>query len=422
MQETAKLVLGIDLCDDITQITVMRPHAAEPDTVSFDVHTGREYLPTVLHLGTDGEWSIGADNRDGSTQITSFFRAAVKGETVHAAGLAFSGRELLVCYLALLFNKIRERFEPQEIGFVAVTCEEAGTREFVKKMLSDILDQAEFISGRYLVLSHLEAFLHFVIRQEEGLWKNGSAVFDYTADGLLFYFMECRIAGGRRLLLADYKDYSEIIPPGFVEEGETERRALTFERLAGMALQQRVASLFVTGRGFEGEWVSDVLRLLSGGRRVFRGQNLYTQGACYAGAEVFRQEQNVDFALLTPGQITVDVSMVAETASGEENVLLARIGESYRKINAEVEVLLDATDKLSFRILQAGAAEPVQIRIAPKIADLRGGRTNRYLVRLFFAKKDIMVIQLKETGFGEFYPSEYRIYEELIDFSQWEFK
>lgn len=422
MQETAKLVLGIDLCDDITQVTVMRPHAAEPDAVSFDARTRREYLPTILNLGPDGEWSIGEDNRSGAVPVTSFFRAAVKGESVNVEGLSFSGRELLVCYLVLLFNKIRERFEPQEIGFVAVTCEEAGTKESVKEMLSNILEHAEDFSGRYLVLSHLEAFLHFVIRQEDSLWKNGSAVFDYTADGLLFYFMECRMAGGRRLLLADYKDYSEIIPPGFVEEGETERRALTFERLAGMALQQRVASLFVTGRGFEGEWVSDVLRLLSGGRRVFRGQNLYTQGACYAGAAVFRQEQNVDFALLTPGQITVDVSMVAETAAQEESVLLARIGESYRRVNAKIEVLLDATDKLNFRILQAGATEPVQVRIAPKITDLRGDRTNRYQVRLFFVKRDVMVIQLKETGFGEFYPSEHRIYEEVIDFSQWDFK
>lgn len=422
MQETAKLVLGIDLCDDITQVTVMRPHAAEPDAVSFDARTRREYLPTVLNLGPDGEWSIGEETRSGVTQVTSFFGAAAKGETIQVAGMTFTGRELLVCYLVLLFNKIRERFESQEIGFVAITCEEAGTGEFVKDMLSDILEHAEDFSGRYLVLSHLEAFLHFVIRQEDSLWKNGSAVFDYTADGLLFYYMECRMTGGRRLLLADYKDYSEIIPPGFVEEGETERRALTFERLAGMALQQRAASLFVTGRGFEGEWVSDVLRLLSGGRRVFRGQNLYTQGACYAGAAVFRQEQNVDFSLLTPGQITVDVSLLAETAAQEECVLLAKIGENYRKVNARVEVLLDATDKLNFRILQAGAAEPVQIRIAPKLADLRGDRTNRYQVRLFFVKRDVMVIQLKETGFGEFYPSEHRIYEELIDFSQWDFK
>ena len=102
MQETAKLVLGIDLCDDITQVTVMRPHAAEPDTVSFDARTRREYLPTVLNLGTDGEWSIGEATRSGTTQVTSFFRAAVKGETLDVAGMSFSGRELLVCYESVM--------------------------------------------------------------------------------------------------------------------------------------------------------------------------------------------------------------------------------------------------------------------------------------------------------------------------------
>ena len=420
MQETAKLVLGIDLCDDITQVTVMRPHAAEPDAVSFDARTRREYLPTVLEKTEDGRWSIREDDNSGTVSFRSFFRAAVKGETVETAGEAYSGRELLECYISLLLKKTRERFEGQEIGFVAVTCEETETVGKARGLLRDIVERKEGLVHRCLVLSHLEAFLHFVIRQEERLWKDGSAVFDYTAEGLLFYNMECRMAGGKRLLLADYKDYSEIVPPGVTAGDETERKALTFERLAETALQQRVASLFITGRGFEGEWVSDVLRLLSGRRRVFRGQNLYTQGACYAGAEVFRGEQNVDFALLTPEQITVDVSLVAESAEQEDEILLLQAGENFRKAYAQVEVLFDATDKLSFRILQAGAAAPVLVRVAPKVEELRGDRTNRYQVRVFFARRDLMVIQLKETGFGEFYPSGYRIYEELVDFSGWD--
>ena len=420
MQETAKLVLGIDLCNDITQVTVMRPHAAEPDAVSFDARTRKEYLPTVLSIDDAGRWSIGEEQQAGGTQFSSFLRAAVRGETVEAAGSTYSGRELLGQYCSLLLQKVRRNFELSEIGFVAITCEEAGNGNRSKELLGDIFENTCGFSGRFLVLNHMEAFLHFVIRQEDGIWKNGSAVFDYTTEGLLYYCMECRMAGGRRLLLADYKDYSEIIPPGFVAEGETERGALAFERLAGMALQQRTASLFVTGRGFEGEWVSDVLRLLSSGRRVFRGQNLYTQGACYAGAEVFRREQNVDFALLTPDQITVDVSLVAETGAGEDSVVLAEVGEAFEKVDARVDVLLDGTDKLSFRVLQAGGTSPVHVRVAPKIADLRGDRTNRYQVRLGFAKRDVMVIQLKELGFGEFYGSENRIYEEIVDFSQWE--
>ena len=228
------------------------------------------------------------------------------------------------------------------------------------------------------------------------------------------------MVGGRRLLVADYRDYSEIIPPDFITRGDAGQGALTFERLAGEALQQKASSLFVTGRGFEGEWVSDVLRLLSGGRRVFRGQNLYTQGACYAGAELFRKENNVDFSVLTPEQITVDVSLIAENPDREEGVLLAKAGELYREVYARAEVILDATDKLTFGILPAGSTVQRAVRVAPGLTELRGDRTSRYEVRVFFAKRDLLVIQLKETGFGAFYPSTYRIYEELVDFSHWE--
>lgn len=420
MQETGKLVLGIDLCDDITQVTVMRPHAAEPDAVSFDARTRKEFLPTTLYLDEDGEVYLEDTSVSGRRALPAFFHAAVTGGQVTAGEQSFDAGDLLERYIGLLLRGLRERFDDREIGFVAVTCEESDARDSVRDMLYEIFEKKEGFTKRCLVLSHLEAFLHFVIRQEEGLWKNGSAVFDYTAEGLLFYHMECRMAGGKRLLLSDYKDYSEIIPPGAIADGEKERGALAFERLAGMALRQKVASLFVTGRGFEGEWVSDVLRLLSSGRRVFRGQNLYTQGACYAGAEAFRGEGNVDFSLLTPGQITVDVTLVAENTEQEDGVLLAKAGESYRSVNAVAEVILDTTDKLTFKILPAGAVAPTQIRVAPKSPELRGDRTSRYQVRVFFAKRDVMVIQLKETGFGEFYPPTHRIYEEIVDFSQWE--
>ncbi len=419
MQENEKLVLGIDLCDDITQVTVMRPHAAEPDAVCFDARTRKEFLPTLLGLDREGQWSIGEIQSDGVT-LVPFFHAAVRGETVECRGNVYTGRELLERYLHLLTEKIRERFEPQEVGFVAVTCEDANTNADVKELLYEILEQREGFAGRCLVLSHLESFLHFVIRQEEGLWKNGSAVFDYTTEGLLYYHMDCRMAGGRRLVLADYRDYSEIVPADFIKKEDDGQGALVFERLAGEVLQQKVASLFVTGRGFEGDWVSDVLRLLSSGRRVFRGQNLYTQGACYAGAERFREERNAEFSVLTPDQITVDVALVAENAAQEEEVKLAEMGAAYREVDAKVEVLLDTTDKLTFRILSAGEGTPRLIRMAPNLPGLRGDRTSRYEIRVFFVKRDMMVIQLKDTGFGAFYPSSHRIYEELVDFSHWD--
>ncbi len=420
MQENGKLILGIDLCDDITQITVMRPHGAEPDAVSFDVNTRKEYLPTLLCMDESGKWSISEGKESGLKVLPSFFHGATNGEEIVFEENRYSARMLLETYISLLMKKIKIRFEGQEIGFVAVTCEEANTKESVREMLYEIFGKKEGFESRCTVLSHLEAFLQFVVRQEEGLWQNGSAAFDYATDGLLFYRMECRMAGGRRLLVTDYKDYSEIIPPGFITGEDTGQGALTFERLAAEELRQKVASLFVTGRGFEGNWVSDVLRLLSGGRRVFRGQNLYTQGACYAGTEIFRGEANADFSVLTPDQITADVYLVAENTEQEEDILLATAGEVYNEVNAQLDLIFDGTDKLTLKVLSAGETTPKILRFAPGLSELRGDRTNRYCLRVFFVKRDLMVLQLKDIGFGVFQPASFRIYEELVDFSRWE--
>lgn len=420
MQESGKLVLGIDLCDDITQVTVMRPYGAEPDAVSFDVNTRKEYLPTLLCVGESGEWSISEGKEPGMKVLPPFFHAATKEEEVAFGEERYPAKRLLETYVSLLLAKLRERFEGKEIGFVAVTCEEANTRASVRELLYEIFGYREGFGTQCTVLSHLEAFLQFVVRQEIGLWQNGSAAFDYATDGLLFYRMECRMAGGRRLLVTEYKDYSEEIPPGFIIDEDTGQGALTFERLAAEELRQKVASLFVTGRGFEGSWVSDVLRLLSGGRRVFRGQNLYTQGACYAGTELFRGESNADFSVLTPEQITADIYLVAESAEQEEDVLLAAAGSFYREVNVRLDLIFDGTDKLTLKILPAGETTPKLLRFSPELSELRGDRTGRYCLRVFFVKRDVMVIQLKDTGFGAFYPTSHRIYEEVVDFSRWE--
>lgn len=420
MQENGKLVLGIDLCDDITQVTVMRPHGAEPDAVCFDVNTRKEYLPTLLCITENGVWSIAEGKEPGMNVLPPFFRAATKEEEVVFGEKHYPARMLLDTYISLLMDKIEDRFEGQEIGFVAITCEEANTKASVREMLYEIFSSKAGFGMQCVVLSHLEAFLQFVIRQEIGLWQNGSAAFDYATDGLLFYRMECRMAGGRRLLVTDYKDYSEVIPHGFITEEDAGQGALTFERLAAEELRQKVGSLFVTGRGFEGNWVSDVLRLLSGGRRVFRGQNLYTQGACYAGTELFRGESNADFSMLTPEQITADIFLMAENAEQEEDILLAASGDFYKDVHTQLDLLFDGTDKLTLKVLPAGETTPRLIRFAPGLTGLRADRTNRYCLRLFFAKRDLMVLQLKDLGFGVFQPTSHRIYEETVDFSHWE--
>ncbi|MBQ8314341.1 MAG: hypothetical protein IJX95_01190, partial [Lachnospiraceae bacterium] len=100
--------------------------------------------------------------------------------------------------------------------------------------------------------------------------------------------------------------------------------------------------------------------------------------------------------------------------------LLAAAGSFYREVNVRLDLIFDGTDKLTLKILPAGETTPKFLRFSPELSELRGDRTGRYCLRVFFVKRDVMVIQLKDTGFGAFYPTSHRIYEEVVDFSRWE--
>lgn len=417
MQEVNQLVLGIDLCDDITQVTVMRPYSAEPEAVSFDAETRKEFLPTVLVKTGEG-WRLEENRGIGGEVVSAFFHSALLAKDVSENGTESTGRSLVKVFLRLLLERIGERFAEQSLGFIAVTCEEAEDPNAVA-FLKEALEEFGLTQDRFMIFSHLTAFLHYAVRQEEGLWKKGASAFDYTTEGLRFYSMECYTRGGERLLVSDFRDYSDVMPQGFLQIETPERAALTFERLAGKVLQDRGATLYITGRVFEGEWTSDVLRMLSVGRRVFRGQNLYTQGACYRAAEFFYQKQSASFSVLLPDRITYDVYLQAETTD-EQEICMAQAGEAFQDVFAETDVLMDTIDKLSFRLVKVGTDREYLIRVAPHDLLIRADRTSRYRVRVFFVKKTQMVIQIRDLGFGEFYPSGNRLFEEIIDLSQLE--
>ena len=55
-----------------------------------------------------------------------------------------------------------------------------------------------------------------------------------------------------------------------------------------------VSSVYLTGDGFDGDWMKQSVAFLCQGRRAFVGKNLYSKGACYA-ALCSEQQENWDY-------------------------------------------------------------------------------------------------------------------------------
>ena len=75
------------------------------------------------------------------------------------------------------------------------------------------------------------------------------------------------------------------------------RDSLLHKNLEKMFENTPFSAVYLVGREFEGEWMDKSFRFLCRKRRSFRGDNLYTMGACYAAMEENRATACKRYAL-----------------------------------------------------------------------------------------------------------------------------
>ena len=157
MVEGNQIVLGIDLCEDITQVTIMRPYAAEPDAVKFDEINRREFLPTRLVKSEKGEWNLEENAEKAQIEGVSFYDAAVGGRKIKYRDAEYDAFDLLESFLLLLLKNIGERYKGFEIGFLTVVCERPKQKGLNSvEVIRKALERLGLSTERALVVKHLQ--------------------------------------------------------------------------------------------------------------------------------------------------------------------------------------------------------------------------------------------------------------------------
>ena len=304
--------------------------------------------------------------------------------------------------------------------YVVITCEELNQNEMAVQKLQHVLEaagMAEFCEGR----SHLESFVSYMMHQGEALWKNGAVAFEYGTSGIFFYHVNTCFGRDKRQLIADYAKYTDPLFSGLppTEPEEAKKAAFSFGQQAGLWMNRRQAvSLFITGRGFDGNFAMEQIQAVSTNRRLFKGQNLYTQGACYAAYEETKGRAAFLPQVYMPMQIVTDITLKIEQNGKEEGLVLATAGETYLDIKRSFDIIVKGEPEFCFTIKRVGA-EPYHIMLGLPVKQIQ---INRYQLRLFFVHRDRCVLQIKDMGFGAFHPTTYRIYEKILDLSKLERK
>ena len=272
------------------------------------------------------------------------------------------------------------------------------------------------MGDRLIVQTHKQSYMYYAVSQPKELWINNVGMFEYNTGGLSYSQISIDRKNVPYIVGVDKKDLSDVMPYSILLENDDIRIKYSFTNVANTALhKQMVTTIYVTGTGFEGKWASDALKELCAGRRVFRGQNLFTKGACYAAREFAGQGKLGGFIFLDEDMITSDILIRTYHNAEFCELALATAGSRWNEVDSSIDVIPDDEEEI-----QIITRNVLLHEAKAHILSLNGftGRENkmtRFTVRIRFASKNTCIVTLKDNGFGEFCPSTNRIWERYID-------
>ncbi len=418
MGDNKSLLLGIDLSDEFTQVSFYQYQTNDVSSISMSMDTTDPFIPTCLLVKeSTKEWIFGEEavrlkELNAGIYIDYLVTKVIREQNIEIYQSVYTPVMLLSKYFKKVLGYIRQRFLNSTIAKLVITLD--NTTPKVCDAVYEALKPLGLEKDRVTILTKVQCFMYYILSQKQDLWLNDVGLFQFDDNGMNYYRLSVNRRNTPIPVIVNKIELSMDFSLKILGQEGTARFSQRFESTANQLLFKRLTtSLFFTGKGFLGDWVDDTLKKLCVGRRVFKGQNLYTKGACYA-AKALQTDEFDSYLLLSDDMITSTISIRLYQDTKESDYVLANAGTPWWQVNSDITVILDATKDLDFTVKNLLKREPIKEVIHIDNLMERENKTIRLSIQLHFVDRDTAVLTIRDTGFGEFYKTTYRIWEQTL--------
>ncbi len=408
--EKTSYYLGIDLDNDNAVISYFQLNMKEPETVSTVAGSEVYQIPLILVKKHGiGQWFIGEEAKrlallQGEEAVSGLLQAALAGKEFFIEGETYKAQELLALYIKKLVYLAGKLGNPVIPDFLVITLEQL-SRE-VTELFLQVAERIGIPEGKLTLIDRRESFYYFAFSQQKELWLHDVCLFDNRGDEVW-----CR------RLERDQRTMPQLVT--ISEEQRNIDRAnkdASFLKIVSEVTGGHIVSaVYLTGDGFDGEWMKESLSFLCKGRRVFMGKNLYSKGACYAAARKCMTEENSwQFVYMGDNEMKVNVSLKVQSQGKTEFFTLISAGDNWYETVGECEVLLDGSNEIDFWLQLPNSKEAKIEKLT--LADLpeRPPRTTRLRIKAQPVSDMEVKIRIKDLGFGEIFKSSDKTWEYMM--------
>jgi len=406
------LIVGYDFGNERTQISCLARRSPEPEMSGRDTKT--YVVPTVLNTRSDNdEWLFGEEAlkaRSGH-HIDNLVDMLRTGEDILVRGVKMSPEYVVSKFFQKTLNMLRRKYQNDGIAMMVIALKE--TDGGLVEKLHAILDKLGIKNDRVSIMSYTECFMYYTLSQKQDIWANDVGLFAFGKEGFHYYQMTIGKRNKPYPVLVNHRDLSDEFPYSLLKDESPERVRYRLEDVIQRLLYKKsISALYFTGYGFEGDWTDEVLRRLCVGRRVFKGQNLYTMGACHASRILHSGSVGIEgFQFINENDIVGNIYMKAYKDSKDSLVTFAKTGDDYHHADKTIRVILDDENTLDFTINSMVRRDDINAFLTLNGLVRRKDKTACVMVNLRFVDRNTAVVTVRDMGFGDITAKTYQVWE-----------
>ena len=412
MLNNDRMIIGYDLSYQYAQISYCRLHDDTPKTYALSGGTRQYNIPTCLFKRDKvNQWFLGKEaevfaKQEEGTLIENLLMTALESEDMEIGEEHFETIALLALFVKRSLYLPEKECRPDKVVGIMFTVPVL-TEKMISLMQRMIL-LLNMPECQICFQSREESIYHYVIHQSKELWKNDVLIFDSSQNEIKSYRFKKNQNTRPMIAFVEEAEHGSLF-------GEDEEKDGTFTEIVSDTAKASDGSVFLLGEGFHGEWCQDSLRLLCHNRRVFKGNDLYSKGACFGMQIRLLAEKQQQMIFLSKDKMRTNVGMQVLRQGEESYLAILDGGENWYESKKEWDVILDEGNTIVLKLTPLDGRNIRNVEIVLDELPQRRAKMTRLHMQAEMKSNTLMEIQITDMGFGELAPSSELHFVQQID-------
>lgn len=407
------VVVGYDLSNEYAQISYLSVGDDIAKTISLKPGEEAYNIPLCLFKRSEvNQWFVGNEAVNYSTleegqMVEHLWEYALVGDSVEVVGEEFDPISLLLLYIRRTLTLLNTEVKKENIKGIMFTVPELTKRAIeVLDMIVALLNLEGIKIG---FQGREESIYHYMLRQPSELWQYDVLVYDYDGRDMQSYRFFLNKKTKPMVALVDAAKHTTL------NTSDDEEKDAAFVSVVKNTCDGHIVSCaYLLGDGFEGEWCKDSLRELCRNRRAFRGNNLYSRGACYSMELLLNPPKTVQTVFLGGNKLKANIGMEVIRGGEESYLALLNGGENWFDSQKTVELIIDKGNSFVVTITPLDGRNVRNVEISLEGLNDREQKATRIRLEAVMETENDLRINVTDLGFGEFYPASHQLFTRQI--------